>query len=431
MTRWTAALLAFAVTIAILGRTAASAAQEPAPGGAAAPIQVTIPTVPGPATPAPALPQTPADVDALRKAEAAVVDAQRTARTVKTADIDLSVPESPAFTALGLSPDTVARPTSPREFATALLNGVDREGNFQTGAAIDVAPYLIYAGDSVTLHDYRTSRVTRILSRTQTSFATTKGASDDDKSVRMAVGVHATLFDSEDPRLNNDELLRCYSDIPLFKTASLPVAPDETVRQAQAEILERARKAHENETLKPRVNACREQFRRDARWNGTSWTVAAAAAWVSPTGLNKDFQGGSATYWTSWSYGFDSVPGLRDTAQVIAHVRHHADEVVVDEDLPGGSEIRDTTFVGGRFRAGTTSFGLSFEASYVRTQPRGRPSDASGVFAFAAERRLSENLWLAVSFGGDVRADSANSKGMSVLSAFKYAFTHDPGVNWR
>jgi hypothetical protein len=292
--------------------------------------------------------------------------------------------------------------------------------------AIDTVPYLVFAGGRVTLADYRTSTITRLLSRTQTSFATTKGATEDDTSVRLAFGVHATLFDSEDPRVNNDDLLRCYSDIPVFRTSQLPVAADPAARAQQEEDLRRARDAFERTTLRPAVDACRNQFQRQARWNGTSWIVAAATTWVSPTGLARDLHGGSVGLWTSWAYGFDGVPGLRDTAQFIGHVRHMGHEIVVDKDLPGGQEIRGTTFAGARFRAGTTAFGLSFEAAYVRTSAAGRRSDSAARLALAAERRLAENLWLTVSFGGDSGADPATSEGMSVLSAFKWAFAKDP-----
>src|SRR4051812_10026938 len=77
-------------------------------------------------------------------ANAAQLDAARSILTLKSADVDLSVPDSPAFIALGLSPETVVRPTSPREFATSLLNGVGQDGHLQTGVAVDVVPYLVY-----------------------------------------------------------------------------------------------------------------------------------------------------------------------------------------------------------------------------------------------------------------------------------------------
>jgi hypothetical protein len=316
----------------------------------------------------------------------------------------------------------VIRPVTPREFASALLNGVDRSGHFQPGVALDVVPYLVWEGNKVDLGTYRTSTATQILSRTSTSFATTKGAGENDPSVKLAFGLHSTLFDSEDPRLKNDELLQCYTEIPVFRPTVLPT------NDAQARQFAVEKDAFERTVLTPRSDACREQFRRKARWNGTSLIVAMATTWTSPTARASDLDGGSFTYWSSLSYGFDSVPGLRDHAQIIAHVRHLSNELVVDTDLPGGQEIRDTTFAGARFRAGTTSFGLSFEAVYVRMTAAGRADDTAARLAFAAERRLAENLWLNVSFGGDSGADPGNTKGMSVLSAFKYAFTKDPSL---
>jgi hypothetical protein len=288
--------------------------------------------------------------------------------------------------------------------------------------AVDVVPYLVWQGSNVDLGTYRTSTATQILSRTATSFATTKGAGESDPSVKLAFGVHSTLIDSEDPRLKNDALLQCYAEIPVFRPTVLPVNDAQT---AQFNV---EKDAFERTVLIPQSDACREQFRRKARWNGTSWIVAAATTWVSPTGLAGDLDSGSQSYWSSVSYGFDGVPGLQEHAQVIGHLRHLADELVVDEDLPGGQELRDSTFAGVRFRAGSNSFGLSFEAAYVRMTAAGRPKDTATRLAFAAERRLAENLWLNISFGGDSGADPANTKGLSILSAFKYAFTKDPSL---
>src|SRR5262249_16127690 len=128
----------------------------------------------------------------------------------KEAQVDLSVPESPAFTILGLTPQTVVRPTSPREFATSLLNGVDENGNFQTGVALDTAPFLLFFGKDVTINNYRRSYLTQFLSRSQFSFAVVKGASEGDKSSRIATGLNLTLWDRGDPRLDR-ELDSCFA----------------------------------------------------------------------------------------------------------------------------------------------------------------------------------------------------------------------------
>jgi hypothetical protein len=122
--------------------------------------------------------------------------------TVKEANLDLSVPESPAFTVLGLTPQNVVRPTTPGEFAASLLNGVDANGNLQTGIALDTTPYLTLAGNQLTLSEYRRSRMTRLLSRTQISLATAKGSSEQDKAIRLGLGFHLTPWDRGDPRMD-------------------------------------------------------------------------------------------------------------------------------------------------------------------------------------------------------------------------------------
>jgi hypothetical protein len=94
----------------------------------------------------------------------------------------------------------------------------------------------------------------------------------------------------------------------------------------------------------------------------------------------------------------------------------------------GGHEIRDTTIAGGQFRGGTSSFGLSLEAAYLRSSASGRSDDTAIRLTFSAERRLAQDLWMTVSFGGDRGADHATNKGLSVLSVLKWGFARDPAL---
>jgi hypothetical protein len=105
------------------------------------------------------------------------------------ATLDLAVPESPAFTVLGLTPESVVRPTSPRELALSLLNGVDANNNFQAGVAVDTVPFTLLFGEGFTLGDYRRDPVERALARLQLSVATAKGTSEDDEAVRLGLGL--------------------------------------------------------------------------------------------------------------------------------------------------------------------------------------------------------------------------------------------------
>lgn len=122
--------------------------------------------------------------------------------TIDKATLDLTVPESPAFTVLGLTPENVVRPANPRELAMELLNGVDRNGNLQSGVAIDTAPYLLAKSRTLTLRDYQADRVKHVLARTQLSFATAKGTDSEDEAIRAGVGLRVTPWDEGDPRLD-------------------------------------------------------------------------------------------------------------------------------------------------------------------------------------------------------------------------------------
>ena len=78
-------------------------------------------------------------------------------------------------------------------------------------------------------------------------------------------------------RLNNEALMQCYSEIPLFRPPGddLGISLSEEERTRRLEL---AREQFERTVLIPQADACREQFRRQARWNGTSLIVAAATS---------------------------------------------------------------------------------------------------------------------------------------------------------
>jgi hypothetical protein len=144
--------------------------------------------------------------------------------TAENSEVDLAVPVSPAFFILGMTPGKVIRPTSPKELVTSFLEGTDENGNFQTGLAIDVSPHLLF-NRRLSLDDYNGGKfkdladpknksislpnLNTLLARTQLSFATTKGISDKDDTVRIALGLNITPFDLGDTRSYRSEFQRC------------------------------------------------------------------------------------------------------------------------------------------------------------------------------------------------------------------------------
>ena len=357
--------------------------------------------------------------------------------TLPNANVDLSVPESPAFTVLGLTPDTVVRPGSPRQFATALLSGVDRNGNFQTGTALDTVPYLLLAGKDMTLGDYRSSYKIRLASRTQFSFATTKGASEEDKSVRLSLGLRMTLWDKGDPRFDRI-LIDCFRRLSrnFFTAAGDPaLAPDELpenltpAQRAKAIEVYEAYKARETQANVVRLEAS-DQCRDDSRkrnWNRSSWIIAYAPSWISTDGSTKNFKWNGGGVWTSLAYGFEGFPALEKHSQIIFHARYRNKEQVPDPENEGSFISQDSFFLGTRMRVGNENATGSFEGVFVRSRPEGKVFDNSARYSAGLERRIAENLWFGIAFGGETgRADGKN-KGF-VLTSFRWGFSEKPTI---
>lgn len=343
---------------------------------------------------------------------------------INLADLDLSVPESPAFTALGVTPTTVTRPSSPRSLATSLLNGVDQSGKFQTGFALDFAPYMLYQGNKLTLQEYQEGRYSwkRFLARTTISVGSAKGTTDSDNSSRLATGLRITIFDRGDPRMDTEYTKELYKDLESALGSVPPLPPllanDQTeVAKHEKALQDAAKKA--TDPIDPqakRILSDAKQKARKSGWNRSSMIVGLAPSWISKDGNAQNLGYNGATVWSSL--------GLRTTshAQTILYARYQSRENVPDPTATGQFLIQDSDFAGGQFRAGTENTTGSFEAVYLHTHPHGRTSDDFVRLSLGAERKLAENLWLKVGIGSNSGQQNGQNK-LFILSSFKWAFS--------
>ena len=338
--------------------------------------------------------------------------------TADTTNVDLSVPESPAFTVLGFTPNTVIRPASPKAFASSLLNGLDQNGNFQSGLAFDFTPFMLINGENITIKDYNEQFLTRLLSRTQFSFAATKGASSSDTATRLAAGLNLTIWDRGDPRVyhperGDDDVLQCFANSLQLPPIIAPGTP-----QADIDKINAGNKAT-NDAL---ASACRDRARK-ANWNKSSWVIAYAPSWITKTGNNDTtgykWNGGAA--WTSVAYGFEGISALERIAQLIFHARYRSRERAPDPLHAGKFLTQNSTFFGARFRAGSPKFGLNFEDTFIRTHILGGKTDNVNRFSIGGEARITDNLYFVITSGGNIGADNSQKKGF-ILSSFKYGF---------
>ncbi len=383
------------------------------------------------------LPGVPADV--VKQHE----DIAKELSELKTKMVDLAVPDSPAFTVLGLTPEEVARPTTGRALAAALLNGVDRRGVLQSGVAFDTLPYLALAGNLLTLDSYRgrNNYHVRFLARTQLSVATAKASDQDDKAMRLALGVRMTIFDQGDPRTDT-ELDKCVGiaialpEAPKFLPPPLPDQLDEaSLKEWQGNVARGKKAVEEYEarvaawktTSAAAVRECREQARKRA-WNRTKWIVAVAPAWKSPTGAAADLDGSGSGVWTTFGYGFEEFPGLKDHAQLLVHARYRNNELVADPADAAKQITQDSRLFGVQVRAGTKDSSIAGEAIYERSTPAAAASITDHRYSIGYERRLASNLWLGLAVGSGRPAAGETKKSGFVLSSFKWGFAESSSL---
>ncbi|HSK62443.1 MAG TPA: hypothetical protein VK893_01330, partial [Pyrinomonadaceae bacterium] len=83
---------------------------------------------------------------------------------------------------------------------------------------------------------------------------------------------------------------------------------------------------------------------------------------------------------------------------------------------------QDSLFFGARVRVGNENSTGSFEGVWIRSRHDRNPWDTSARYAVGVERRIAENLWFALAFGGENGRADGNNKGF-VLTSFKWGFS--------
>ena len=399
---------------------------------------------------------------------------------VSVVNLDLNVPDSPAFSILGLTPDKVTKPTSLRDIATSLLNGTDIRGNLQSGVAIDISPFrllnaqeikTINAGNplhGLTIGDYRRDYGKQLLYRTEFSIATAKGSSSADPSTKIALGVTTTLFNDGDPVL--DEALLKSLKFPLTGVPlALPQPPNITpshiltIEEVQnyAFLIERLAKKSPippttmptDDPIPPVINANQDQMKQyvtdlesygEARVKDSD-DASDKARMESNTQLALNaFNLAKARNWnaTSWTVGyspswssrtgaFDQLStntqgiwtslGVRagHNGQILLHVHHLSRELVPDTANDGQLVRQNSDMYGGRIRLGTDVFGVALEGARYHDKPEGSVSLWYMQISIGAEAKITKDYWLALSVGGD---NKSTHHGSFVMGSVKWGF---------
>lgn len=309
-----------------------------------------------------------------------------------TAQKTYAIPESPAFTFLGVTPAEVSRPSAARAFGTAILDGISPSGEVKQGLALDVAPWTYVPGVTVTLNQYQQSRLSYILANAQLSLASARSAGDS-ADTDVGIGLRLTLLDGNDPMADTaftNELARRIEKCDL--TDVFPRPPDA--------------RAKEKACLGTTNREWREEWRRDrAAWNAPSLGLAFAGGWQFDESLLSQ---SSWKGFSGWATG--GVP-VGSFALVLGQVRY-------DMAADGGA---DGLAYGARAFAGTKLFNAFFE---LTNDHRG---EASGDMSWTSglEFRAAENLWLSTGFGSRPVPGTSEERTV-VIADLRWAISDAP-----
>lgn len=391
--------------------------------------------------PAAAPPQTPSAPPVENLASTA---AEATKDKDDAKEVDFSIPESPAFTILGINPQEVTRPATPRDFATAIINSLDRNGNLQHGIAIDTAPYQLLFGKSITNDAYAKSFFVRLLWRSQLSLGTTKGSSDTDKSARVGLGLNTTLFDRGDPSLDKI-LAKCDIDLDTdlleeaYRALGFTGSSDPNKRAGDVAKATALQKTLITQKYLKKLEKCADDSEK-RNFGRSSFGIGMAGSWISKNGDTSKFVHNGEAIWTSLAYGFEGIPGLRCTEaeitettnrcvtpQLIFHFRRRVKETVPDPLATGIFTTKDSNLFGTRLRIGVPQWSLNLEGVYSGEHYAGRKPASKFEVSFGTDYRLSKDLYLNFSIGGETKASNIDpNKKVFIRTSFNWGVAQKP-----
>ena len=342
---------------------------------------------------------------------AAPADATTALLDAVNLDYDRATGAVPAFDALGLTPENVTTPSTPRELVADLLNGVDRHGVLQHGIALETAPFrLLWVGTS--LGDYTRSPLLRCIYHFSVSVATSKAA-EKSEAVQLAVGFKDVLWETadHDPYRNPD------LDTAFKKAAEAALGSDES---DFADTMSPT-PASSKEAWKSAV----DEFNKN-KWRGAIWTAAIAPTWNSESGKLADLSGIGFTTWTTFAYGLPKNRsfqiGKNDplNVQFIAELRYRDGEHVSDPNDKTRVATQNSFLAAGRVRLGSDTFNGFAEGGYVRVW-HGLNGDNDGWRgAVGLEKKIAQNVWVVLSAGQQFGGGSVAGNELFVLSSLRF-----------
>lgn len=357
----------------------------------------------------PPAPQSPAADSAPTKATEAAA--------AKASQQDLtgyySVPEIPATTLLGATPASITRPSAAKDFASAILNGLDADGRVKQGLAIESSLGL-FKMFNASLAEYQSDWRVRFFTNLSLSLASVRVAGDTG-ATDVSWGIRAQIYDRGDPLAQpkwterlGEAMLKCSPDEP---PGGIP--PNTGQTQAQVDSAAKALEIEANqigclENAAERIG----KLAADSLWNAPRVIVAYAGSVRLRQSELAERAHLADRYWAVASVPLSTITGLSGLrfGQLIGYLDYSHYRGI--DTVKKHSAIR----YGGRMNYGSAKANLFYELlGEARSDPPAGSKRNDSSWSLGVEFLAAEGVWISTGFGK--RAEGLLKTDKTVLIA--------------
>jgi hypothetical protein len=326
--------------------------------------------------------------------------------------VDLSVPDSPAFNVLGISPSEVQRPGTLRDLAVGLRKGIDENGRVKSGVALDFMPMSLFTPQLIRGGTkYKDDKWLQAATRTTVSIATTADEKNESAS-KLAWGLRVGVFDYGDPGLHYENLVNCFKTVPM---TTIPPGrtvdtqpPEQDVAKAKAEL-----------------EKCLAKEPEEASWAQPSLYLGYGKSWYSNSGKVTDNSPAVGAWWATFSMGRDGG-ATRTRFLFQLHASSKSDERVEDPADATKLVRQDSKLYVGRVNMGRDEWRTFLDAGQKKLTLANTTKESLRHLGIGAEfkiKGMGDNVWLQI---GSVR-ESGYTDGKSVNKAsLAFKFGSEP-----
>jgi len=333
--------------------------------------------------------------------------------------LDFSVPDMPAFKALGSDPSNILRPSDIKKFGV-MMSAFRSEGStvIPKSFSLEVAPWKLMKGNW-TIDEYRAKGLNRVLYNSSVSLGTV-GGGEDNVARNVSVGFRTTLISKKADIIRSTVVDKIYNEqrgvLHERNTVKEQWATDKQYDPAlltdeqEAEFDEFWNEYTATSNVYTNTESYVSAFNAE-NWNGSRLDFAVAWVGASPDSLIKNVHSDNFLIWATAAI----KPGKNnDHGQLLIGVNFQRPRTLI------GESKANSTFTGNvRYYEGNKNFRGFLEFQYSAER---QTKIEKGLLNLGAELRVRNEFWIAFSAGvDDVFQEGVGSSFVSSVD-IRYAY---------